>query len=360
MRTLAVNEFFVTLQGEAAFAGTPAVFVRFQGCPVACPWCDTQYAARLDGATLDFAAVRAKQGPGAGYADVEPAALLAAIRQAGPRHVVLTGGEPCRHDLTELTSRLVAEGFRVQIETSGTMPIRCHAAVWVTLSPKLGMPGGLDVRQDAWERAGEIKFPVDTAEDLVRFEQALAAARRAAADGTGLAAAREPGEGSHTLVRGGGLCPSVACERAGAQISRAALIPCATDKNTRDVKGGVRRHVAFFRGGASVARAPGCFPRREAAGRGGIRPAGSALSPAQGAGSVLPERRGKDHAGHPCPQPRIRRGARPSWRPATVLATWARRGTPSCPRNEKSHPEVACCVRRRAASGASGASSRPA
>ena len=47
MRTLAVNEFFVTLQGEASFAGTPAVFVRFQGCPVACPWCDTQYAARL-------------------------------------------------------------------------------------------------------------------------------------------------------------------------------------------------------------------------------------------------------------------------------------------------------------------------
>ena len=52
MRTLAVNEFFVTLQGEASFAGTPAVFVRFQGCPVACPWCDTQYAARL-GVNLD-------------------------------------------------------------------------------------------------------------------------------------------------------------------------------------------------------------------------------------------------------------------------------------------------------------------
>ena len=108
-------------------------------------------------------------------------ALLAAIREAGPRHVVLTGGEPCRHDLTELTSRLVAEGFRVQIETSGTMPIRCHKDVWVTLSPKLDMPGGLEVRQDAWERAGEIKFPVDTAADLARFEQALAAARKAAA-----------------------------------------------------------------------------------------------------------------------------------------------------------------------------------
>ena len=238
MRTLAVNEFFVTLQGEASFAGTPAVFVRFQGCPVACPWCDTQYAARLDGATLDFAAVRAKQGPGAGYADVEPGALLAAIREAGPRHVVLTGGEPCRHDLSELTSRLVAEGFRVQIETSGTMPIRCHADVWVTLSPKLDMPGGLKVRQDAWERAGEIKFPVDTAADLARFEQALGAGPQGggpqggcpAADGARLAAAREPGEGSHTTVRGGGLCPSVACERPGPQISGSALAPVAQKK----------------------------------------------------------------------------------------------------------------------------------
>lgn len=180
MRTFAVNEFFTTLQGEAHFAGTPAVFVRFQGCPVACPWCDTRYAARLDGATLDFSAVCAKEGPGAGYAHVAQDALLAAIRAAGPRHVVLTGGEPCRHDLTELTSALVAEGFGVQIETSGTMPIRCHEDVWVTLSPKLDMPGGLRVRQEAWERAGEIKFPVDSAGDLVRFRRALAAAREAA------------------------------------------------------------------------------------------------------------------------------------------------------------------------------------
>ena len=102
-------------------------------------------------------------------------------RDRGMIFALLTGGEPCRHDLTELTSRLVAEGFRVQIETSGTMPIRCHADVWVTLSPKLDMPGGLAVRQDAWERAGEIKFPVDTAADLARFEHALAAARKAAA-----------------------------------------------------------------------------------------------------------------------------------------------------------------------------------
>ena len=181
MRTFAVNEFFVTLQGEAFFAGTPAVFVRFQGCPVGCPWCDTRYAAHLDGATLDFVAVRAKTGPDAGYADVELPALLAAIRQAGPRHVVLTGGEPCRHDLTELTALLAADGFRVQIETSGTLPVRCHEDVWLTLSPKLDMPGGLRVRQDVWERAGEIKFPVESAADIGRFERALDAARAAAA-----------------------------------------------------------------------------------------------------------------------------------------------------------------------------------
>ena len=114
MRTLAVNEFFVTLQGEASFAGTPAVFVRFQGCPVACPWCDTQYAARLDGATLDFAAVRAKQGPGAGYADVEPGALLAAIREAGPRHSYAA--------MPQRRNRLLQKRMRAGTWLSGYVP----------------------------------------------------------------------------------------------------------------------------------------------------------------------------------------------------------------------------------------------
>ena len=39
-----VNEIFFTLHGEGAHSGIPAVFVRFSGCNLKCPWCDTEFA----------------------------------------------------------------------------------------------------------------------------------------------------------------------------------------------------------------------------------------------------------------------------------------------------------------------------
>lgn len=53
--------------------------------------------------------------------------LLAIIGRQGwtARHVVITGGEPCIHDLTPLTSLLEQNGFSCQIETSGTHEVRC-------------------------------------------------------------------------------------------------------------------------------------------------------------------------------------------------------------------------------------------
>ena len=38
-----INEIFETLQGEGTFTGVPSIFLRLQGCPVGCPWCDTQH-----------------------------------------------------------------------------------------------------------------------------------------------------------------------------------------------------------------------------------------------------------------------------------------------------------------------------
>ena len=38
-----INEIFYSLQGEGYHTGTPAVFIRFSGCNLKCPFCDTQH-----------------------------------------------------------------------------------------------------------------------------------------------------------------------------------------------------------------------------------------------------------------------------------------------------------------------------
>lgn len=85
------------------------------------------------------------------------------------KHIVITGGEPCIYDLTALTQTLEANGFQCQIETSGTYPILCTENTWVTVSPKVGMKGGLQVLEQAINRANEIKHPVAREKTLKRL-----------------------------------------------------------------------------------------------------------------------------------------------------------------------------------------------
>ena len=68
-----INEIFYSLQGEGFYVGTPAVFVRFSGCNLRCPFCDTAH----------------EEGEWLTEDDV-----VAAVVAYPARHVVLTGGEP--------------------------------------------------------------------------------------------------------------------------------------------------------------------------------------------------------------------------------------------------------------------------
>ncbi|HVM32216.1 MAG TPA: radical SAM protein [bacterium] len=102
---LKVNEIYLSLQGESTYAGVPCVFVRLTGCPLRCVWCDTAYAFY--------------QGDEMGLDQV-----LEKVRSYGVPLVELTGGEPLAQEgAFELLARLVGEGFRVLLETSGAVGV---------------------------------------------------------------------------------------------------------------------------------------------------------------------------------------------------------------------------------------------
>lgn len=149
-----VNEIFETLQGEGRHVGTPSVFLRLQGCDVGCAWCDTKDSWPADGRNL-----------------MSAGDLLDQCLRHNSRHVVITGGEPCQFDLTEITETLLDHGFTVQIETSGTYPVRASPGVWVTVSPKIGMKR--QVLPEAIQRANEIKHPVGKLADIDNLRAVL-------------------------------------------------------------------------------------------------------------------------------------------------------------------------------------------
>lgn len=170
-----VNEIFYSVQGEGSLTGTPAVFIRLQGCLCQCPWCDTKWTwkegreARL---TLDECFETADT---AHYADTTAEALVAAVKARFPQAplAVITGGEPCLQPLYELCERLQQAGLRVQIETSGTEPIHVPDGVYVTVSPKVGMPGGREMHLPSLARADEIKMVLTSEKDIAVLDSLL-------------------------------------------------------------------------------------------------------------------------------------------------------------------------------------------
>lgn len=142
-----INEIFYSLQGEGHHTGYPSVFIRFAGCNLKCPFCDTDHDRGI-------------------FMDDD--AIVHAVKLYTAEWIVLTGGEPSLaidSDFIHLLKR--ATGKKIAIETNGTRPIPAEID-WVTVSPKQGICG-VDATPDTGsvivDRADEIKV-IDLGQDL--------------------------------------------------------------------------------------------------------------------------------------------------------------------------------------------------
>lgn len=172
-----INEIFQTIQGEGSYTGAPSIFIRLQGCPVGCSWCDTKHTWEIhpDLETSSDAVIK-KQKEDESWFSASVEDILGLIEQQGytAKHVVLTGGEPAMYDLVPLTQALHDNGFTSQIETSGTFPLKLIPQTWVTVSPKINMKGGYKVLRVAMERANEIKHPIAMQKHVEELDELLA------------------------------------------------------------------------------------------------------------------------------------------------------------------------------------------
>ena len=165
-----VIEIFTSIQGEGDFQGQKATFIRFAGCNLRCPWCDTKsswekpckheriaydsstemrssdmhceicgtYGSRKQLENLEVANLEGEEGA---YKWLTSAEILAQIPN-DPGVIILTGGEPTTVEgLKELVDAFYVKynalhkDWCVAIETNGTNPVPDNIS-WITCSPK--------------------------------------------------------------------------------------------------------------------------------------------------------------------------------------------------------------------------------
>jgi 7-carboxy-7-deazaguanine synthase len=172
-----INELFETIQGEGAFTGQPSIFIRLQGCPVACSWCDTKHTWDINlEDEVNASAMLTKKAESQTWSALSVEDVLAVITDKGyqAKHIVITGGEPAMVDLLPLCQALEKQGFSCQLETSGTFELKVSEQCWVTVSPKVNMKGGYKILNSAMLRANEIKHPVATEQHIDDLKALLA------------------------------------------------------------------------------------------------------------------------------------------------------------------------------------------
>ncbi|MBO4233989.1 7-carboxy-7-deazaguanine synthase QueE [Riemerella anatipestifer] len=147
-KLLPVMEHFYTIQGEGAYTGKAAYFIRLGGCDVGCHWCDVKESWDPNLHPL---------------MDAEEVAQIAANHS---KTIVLTGGEPLMWNLEILTKKLKDLGCTIHIETSGAYEMTGHID-WVCLSPKKTGPP----KESIYAKANELKVIIFNNHDFKFAEE---------------------------------------------------------------------------------------------------------------------------------------------------------------------------------------------
>lgn len=143
-----INEIFYSVQGEGLHAGRPAHFIRFSGCNLHCPFCDT------------------KHEEGVMMTDEE---ILEKIN-FGSNMVVLTGGEPSLFIDEQFIRKLNNLGKYVCIETNGTHELP-KGKFFVTLSPKFEFVSKAELKI---KRASELKVVWNGKNNMYKYSDIVA------------------------------------------------------------------------------------------------------------------------------------------------------------------------------------------
>lgn len=137
-------EHFYTIQGEGKNTGRAAYFIRLEGCDVGCVWCDVKESWEISDDDL-----------------MELSELVDHVSAMNAKLCVITGGEPCMHDLTALTDLIKAKGIEIAIETSGCYPLK-GTIDWYCFSPKKFKAP----LEEAYTLANELKVVINHPSDL--------------------------------------------------------------------------------------------------------------------------------------------------------------------------------------------------
>lgn len=149
-KVLKVTNIFGTFQGEGPYTGYPAIFIRLSGCNLACSFCDTEFD--------DYRELEVDEIIRIGGEKFDEFTEGKGIKKP---LIVITGGEPMRQNISLLCKRLLDLGYKVQIESNGTlMAPDLPEGVQIVCSPKPSNGKYHMIRKDLLKHAVAIKFLV--------------------------------------------------------------------------------------------------------------------------------------------------------------------------------------------------------